>query len=290
VTTATKKKPKVVRDLKKLPAALGLKKETVAKAEAKKPARSERSLLQSDHDTLEAARAKARLIRGLRHEEDGLASELKEKRERIKSETDSLNAILLDIENGQSRLDLRIEKAGAAEKSAHAPVETWSETKQGAATLRVVKRTGPRGDVYGYEAEAPGVLAASVDDIPTFADAAERAFKSAGIPLDLLKSAKWALIPTPANPLVPAGVNGKPAAKGSVEAVVGSNVLRVQPVKDDFVATLIDASGDGEVTEREVGRFRDEGNAKKALVEEIGHDGKGVEWKPVTAAKETAGK
>lgn len=157
MTTATKKKPrpKVVRDLKQLPAALGLK-----KAKGAKPAKpTEAALLQSEHDTLESARIKARLIRGLRHEEDGLSESLSEVRKRIKTETDGMNAILLDVDLGQSRLNLKAppkkgdEAKAAATKAAHAPVTHPTLSTLLGGKRFVVTRTGEEyvGTVVGSE-------------------------------------------------------------------------------------------------------------------------------------------
>lgn len=114
MTTATKKAPKA-----KKPAAVKKEKETKAKKAEPTAA--------AEHETLEEARRIARTIRGLRHEEEGLKDELKEKQARIRTLTDEQNNLLLDENTGQQRLALHADDAPAKNGKA-AKVEEPAES------------------------------------------------------------------------------------------------------------------------------------------------------------------
>lgn len=225
MTTATKSpkksKPKEVRDLKKLPAALGMKKEKATKAG--KPTVA----LASDTEIRAELRVLATTIRGLRHREEALSGELKEVRARITTLLDQEQVLILDGDKGQTRLALEPPNTGtakpthdakaAATKAAHAPVVNATSTLLNGKRI-VITRTGDDfvGTVVGTDFRS-GVNR-------TFRGAAEETLQHLGENPASAKVLKWA----------PYEANGKaatPPAAASTAPATEAAKAEAEPAK-----------------------------------------------------------
>lgn len=255
--------------------------ETPEQVEARKD-----SVLQSAESILADARRKAGVIRSLRAEEEDLKGQLKEIRDQLTTETDGLNAILLDVERGQSRLNFDVPAKPAPEsepatKEGPVPVTTTFVAVDGNRTL-TARQSVPGKWCVRDEAQRPLAM-----DVPSLEKAQATALKELGIKrLDWKRVDQAAETPkAPTQSALAKEAAGKKAPKDgrvAVRCVLPMvAVLTVEPATDGWDAFIQDEGAREQV---HIGNFADIENAKRELLHEADWSGATPEWKPVETA------